>query len=365
MNDFWNQVILSNPLRKYLFVAIAIIIGLLFKRIISRFIAGLLYRIANKIGSGIDKDAFVKLLIGPIETFLLIFITVGSIEKLHFPNEFEFEIYEVSSKTIIHAIAKTILICVFIWLLLRTIDFVALLLKQKTHAAGDMKDHQLIVFFRDFFKVVIGIIGILMVLGIAFGVEVSKSWTGLGIAGAALALSTKESIENLIASFIIFFDKPFTAGDIVKVNGITGTVEKVGLRSTRIRTDQKTYVTVPNKQMVDSIVDNLTLRTQRKAEIRLQIGLSATSDKVNQFVDEIDKILNRDIIENPSVFLNDIAGNAFLINIDYFTPPITLTEFNQIKQDVNLEILKLMEQLDIEIAGASTDVNIINPAVRP
>jgi len=360
MHDFWDQIILSNPLRKYFFVFSAIMLGLLFKRFLSRFIASLLHRAASNVGSGIDKDAFVKLLIGPLETFLLVFITVVSLEKLHFPDEFQFEIYEVSSRSIIQAIAKTILISVFIWLLMRTIDFIGLLLKQRIHATGDMKDHQLVVFFRDFLKAIIAIIGILMILGIAFGFEVSKFWTSLGIAGAALALSAKESIENLIASFVIFFDKPFTAGDVVKVHNITGTVEKIGLRSTRIRTDQKTYVTVPNKQMVDSIVDNQTLRTQRKAEIRLQIGLSASPDLLQQFIEGIEKILNKEVIENPTVFLNDIAGNAFLINADYFTAPITLLEFNQIKQDVNLEILRLMKQYDIEIAGASTDVKVIS-----
>jgi len=364
MNDFWNQIILSNPLRRYLFVAIAIIVGLIFKRLLSKFVAGLLYRAARIAGAGLDKDEFVKLLIGPLETFWLVFVTIASLEKLHFPDQLNFEIYEISGKTIVHAIAKTILISVFIWLLLRTIDFVALLLREKTHAAGDYKDHQLVVFFRDFLKVVVAIIGILMVLGIAFGFEVSKFWTSLGIAGAALALAAKESIENLIASFIIFFDKPFTAGDVVKVNAITGTVEKIGLRSTRIRTDQKTYVTVPNKQMVDSVVDNQTLRTQRKAEIRLQLGLSTGSETLDQFIDGIKKILNKDIIEDPTVFLNDIAGNAFLINADYFTAPITLKEFNEIKQGVNLEILRLMERLGIEIAGASTDINITNPSDR-
>ena len=364
MHDFWDQIILSNPLRKYLFVAIAIVVGLIFKRLLSKYIAGLLYRVASTVGSGIDKDAFVKLLIGPLETFLLVFITVIALEKLHFPDEFHFEIYEVSSKSIIQSIAKIILICVFIWLLMRTIDFIGLLLKQRIHATGDMKDHQLVVFFRDFLKAIILIIGILMVLGIGFGFEVSKLWTSLGIAGAALALSAKESIENLIASFIIFFDKPFTAGDVLKVQNITGTVEKIGLRSTRIRTDMKTYVTVPNKQMVDSIVDNQTLRTQRKAEIRLQIGLSASPDALQQFIQGVEKILNREVIETPTVFLNDIAGNAFLINVDYFTAPIALTEFNQIKQDINLEILKLMKQCSLDIAGASTDVNIINSANR-
>src|SRR6516162_433635 len=134
MNDFWNQIILSNSLRKYLFVVIAILIGLVFKRVLSKFIAKLLYKAARTLGAGLDKDAFVKLLIGPLETFLLVFITIVSLEKLHFPDELNFDIYEISSKAIVHAIAKTILICVFIWLLLRTIDFIALILRQRTRA---------------------------------------------------------------------------------------------------------------------------------------------------------------------------------------------------------------------------------------
>lgn len=359
MNDFWNQVFLSNPVKRYLFVVIAILIGLLFRRLLSKFIAEFLYSVASRLGTGLDKNAFVKLLIDPLQTFLLFLITVGALEKLKFPEALDFEVYNISSKTIVHSVAKTILICVFIWLLLRTIDFIAHLLKQKAIDSNGVRDHQLIVFFRDFLKVIIAIIGILMVLSISFGVEVSKFWTSLGIAGAALALSAKESIENLIASFIIFFDKPFTAGDILKVNNITGTVEKIGLRSTRIRTDQKTYVTVPNKQMVDSIVDNQSLRTQRKAEIRLQIGLSTDTGQLNEFIDGIAKILMREEIENPTVFLNDITGNAFMVNVDYFTATITLQQFNQIKQEVSLEILRLMEKLGIQIAGASTDVNLL------
>ncbi len=112
--------------------------------------------------------------------------------------------------------------------------------------------------------------------------------------------------------------------------------------------------------MVDSILDNLTLRTQRKAELRLQIGLLTPSSKVNQFLEEIKKILNQDIIENPTVFLIDIAANALLINIDYVTAPISLQEFNQIKQGVNMELLLLMERLEIQITGASTDIHIVN-----
>jgi MscS family membrane protein len=359
MKEFFNQLVFDNPVRNYFFVVLAIVVGIAFKRVLSRFIAGQLFRVASRMDSRLDKTSFVKLLLAPVETFLISFIVIAAVEKLKFPKYWEFEIYEVSFKSIVHAVAKTVLIAMFIWLLLRIIDFIALLLKRRAHLGGGQKDHQMLVFFRDFLKVILVIIGILMIFSIAFGFEVSKLWTGLGIAGAALALATKESIENLIASFIIFFDKPFQTGDILIVSNITGTVEKIGLRSTRIRTNQKTYVTVPNKQMVDSIVDNQTLRTQRKAEIRLQLDPSTSADAIRQLVEECKKILGQPHIESPAVFLNDISGTAFQLNIDYFTPPIEAGEFNEIKQQVNLEILKLLENLKIAVSGTSVSVKLM------
>src|SRR5690349_6072640 len=156
-----------------------------------------------------------------------------------------------------------------------------------------------------------------MIVKFSFGFNISNLLTGLSLVGAAIALALRESLENLIASFIIFFDKPFTMGDVVKVQTFTGTVEKIGLRSTRIRTDQKTFITVPNKQMVDSILDNLSLRTQRKAELRLEVGLSTPSALLDQLVTGIKKITDRKEIENSTILLNDISSSAFLILVDY------------------------------------------------
>jgi MscS family membrane protein len=208
--------------------------------------------------------------------------------------------------------------------------------------------------------VLVAIIGILMISKFAFHFDIGNMVTGLSIVGAAVALGLRESLENLIASFIIFFDKPFTLGDLVKVQNITGNVEKIGLRSTRIRTDQKTYITVPNKQMVDSILDNLSLRTQLKGELRLQIALSTSSANLEQLIAGIKKILAHNEVESVTVFMSDIAGNAFLINADYFTGPLTYNEFIAVKEEINLKVLKLMEELKIEIAGASTEIRIDN-----
>jgi MscS family membrane protein len=358
MHNFWNQIILGNPVLRYVIVAGAILLGILFKRLISRIIAGLLYRMAKRLAPGSDKEAFVKLVIAPLETFLVIFVTVVSLDKLHFPDELNFDLYQVTMKAIVHGLAKILLIISFFWLILRNIDFLALLISWNASRLRAVKDSQHVAFFRDFLKAIVSFIGLVMVLALGFGLDVGRLLAGLGLVGAALALAAKESIENLIASFIIFFDNPFTAGDLVKVNDITGNVEKIGLRSTRIRTDQKTYVTVPNKQMVDSIVDNQTLRTQRKAEIRLQISLSTPAAVVQELLAGISAILAQDKIENQSVFLNNISGSALLINADYFTANISLLEFNQIKEQINFRVLELVERLQVQMAGTITDLRV-------
>ena len=110
--------------------------------------------------------------------------------------------------------------------------------------------------------------------------------------------------------------------------------------------------------MVDSILENLSLRTQRKAEIRLEVGVDVTSETLNKFIEMIRTRLNHPQIEESSVFLLEIRSNSFVINIDFFTAPVSVGEFNKLKQQKNLEILKLMEEMKIELAGASSDIKI-------
>lgn len=211
MHNFWNQIVLGNPLRSYIIVACTILFVIILKRFISRLIARVMFRLIRRMGSGLDKSAFLDLVVGPIGDFLVVFVSVSSIEKLHLPPDLDFDIYEVKFKTIIQAVAVIIIVVSFIRLLLRLVDFIALVLRNKSRGNMGARDMQMIVFLRDFLKAIIGIIGALMILDSAFKVDVSKILASLGLAGAAVALAAKESIENLIASFIIFFDKPFTA----------------------------------------------------------------------------------------------------------------------------------------------------------
>jgi MscS family membrane protein len=141
------------------------------------------------------------------------------------------------------------------------------------------------------------------------------------------------------------------------VQGFTGTVERIGLRSTRIRTDHKTYITVPNKQMVDTILDNVSMRTQRRADLKLEIGISASVEQLKKIIPAIKNILQKNHVENSTVFLSETGKNAHIITIEYYTSMIqTANDFNALREEINFAIIELLDKENIELAAASIDV---------
>jgi MscS family membrane protein len=360
--DFLQSVYFNNTIQTYIEVGGTILLVLVLKRYLSRYVASLLYLLVHRIWKNVEKKEFINLLIKPQEWFLFFLISILSIAKLNFPQALEFKVYTVSSEEIFAVAGKLIIVISFFTLLLRFIDFIALLLGKRARQADDKRDDQLIVFFRDFFKVILFLIGVLVVLKLCFSQRIGNLLTGLSLVGAAMALAAKESLENLIASFIIFFDKPFFTGDQLKINNITGTVEKIGLRSTRIRTLEKTLVTVPNKQMVDNIVDNISLRTNRRAEIKLELATTTLLPNTIAVINGLKEMMVKygEHISTSTVIFKELNKNGLTIVVEYFTEAFTQAEYDAIKQNINLAIKKLLEDLHIEMAGQTSTVIIDN-----
>ncbi len=365
MKAFLQYHFLDNSVEAYLSVAMAIVLILFIKRLISRFLAGKLLGMLLHRKESTKTKAFLNLVVLPIERFLFIFITYTALDGLHFPSVLKVKLYheQLSTDNIINALGVIILVVMFIRLCIRFLDFIAGILEEKTSQSEFKTGNQLIVFFKDFLKVIFIIIGILLVLRLAFNKDIGNLLTGLSIVGAALALAMKESLENLIASFIIFFDKPFETGDLVKVERFSGVIEKIGLRSTRIRTENKTFISVPNKQMVDTIIDNITLRTERKVELRLELSLSTTASRLQQLTADLKKLLQqRDGVTGFSACLTDTGKNAHLIAVDYFTVmPQSIEDFNGLREAINLDVIILLENSKIELAAGATDVVVHHP----
>jgi MscS family membrane protein len=284
---------------------------------------------------------------------------------LKFPEALKFSINSFSFHEILIKISKSIIIVYFIIFIRSFINFISFVLDVKAKQNNEKSDDQLIVFFRDFAKAVVSIFGVLMILKFGFKVDVGAVLTGLSIIGAALALAAKESIENLIASFIIFFDKPFFIGDFVKVNNqnnTTGTIEEIGLRSTRIRTVEHTLITVPNKQMVDSVVDNWSMRNARRAEIKIELSHSNEIKSINEFIQLLENYFKnkQDVITKSSVYITDYTKAGTIITVEYFTSDILIEDYFVLKQSLILYIKESMDAMVLKIANAGGDINIFN-----
>ncbi|MEO6813154.1 MAG: mechanosensitive ion channel domain-containing protein [Ginsengibacter sp.] len=359
--NFLDQVYLDNSIRSYVAVAITILLALLLKRIISKYAISLIFKLGKSQWGGMDRKRLDSIIISPFERILVVIISIFALDRLNFPKAFVFSVHKVTSQDIVGAFASAIIIICVVSLILRFMDFLMQVIKHRSKEHTSASEHQLLFFFKDFIRVIIIIFGIIFILKFSLRLDIGNLLTGLSIVGAALALSARESLENLIASFVIFFDKPFETGDVVKVKDITGTVERIGLRSTRIRTNEKSLVTVPNKQMVDSVLDNWSSRNLVRNELRTVLSSLTTSVDIEKVVEEIKNILSKEEnINSYSVHLQEITSDSALIISVYFTPlTLPLDSVNLLRQQINISIKKMLEKNDIKPSGF-TSVKLFN-----
>lgn len=361
--NFLDNIFFDNTIRNYIVVAIIISIAFVLKRIISKYATALIFKLGKTQWAGMSKERFDNFIVSPLERILMAIVIILALGQLNFPHDLEFSIHTVTSHDIIDTIASaTIIICI-VSLIIRFMNFLVLVIEHKKGGTKAGGQHQLLFFFKDLIRVVIIIIGIVFILKYSLNLNIGNLLTGLSIVGAALALAARESLENLIASFIIFFDKPFETGDSVKVKDISGTVERIGLRSTRVRTAASSLVTIPNKQMVDSILDNWSERNTVRNEIKSQLPSSTSSDDIEKTIKGIENILasKKEKIVSFEVYLQEITNDGALINVVYFTPTgIPLAESNLLVQEINISLRRIQEELGIQ-PSVTHNINIVSP----
>ena len=115
--------------------------------------------------------------------------------------------------------------------------------------------------------------------------------------------------------------------------------------------------------MVDSVVDNWSMRTQRRAEIKLDFTDTTKAPDAQELLDTIKKLMlqKQPRVANFSVFLTDYSKAGITITLEYFTPSVPLQEFNTIKQEINMELMQLIEDKKMVLSAAVGNINIINP----
>jgi len=344
-----NHIVLG----RILIFGVLVAFSAIFRRTISVLISRFLFRLLPKEYFKIQENLFKISLLSPLKLlFQLLVIHVG-FRLIVLPKNWqggETEKFWVG--VIAVGIYKIALIGAFTWLLVRVMDFLSSVYLERNLERQTKMSNQLIPFMRELFKILILILSFFVMLGSVFEVNVPSIIAGLGIGGLAVALAGKETIENLFASFTIFIDQPFVVGDFVQVGTVKGIIEKVGFRSTRLRTLEKTYVTIPNKKMVDDTLENISQRSYFRVSFPIYLDKDNSSAQLDLFVKKACAVVSaqKNISQEPRIYFNEFADGILKVNVLYWIDTVDDWEMNETKQKIALKFLELVQAMELKLS---------------
>ena len=361
MDLILQRTFLGNSLLSYLWFFGIILAGLIFKRGLSVLLTLTLFKFfKKKYSTGVGYKQLLELLRRPVGMLILLITFYLAFDMLEFPSEWNLVPSEKFGwRMVLFSSFQIAIVLAITWILLRFIDFLGLVIVYKASLTQSKSDDQLVPFIRDSIKVVVVILSVFFILGAIFKLNVASLIAGLGIGGLAIALAAKESIENLIGSFAIFLDRPFVVGDVIRVGSLEGTVETIGFRSTRLRTAEKSFVTVPNKKLVDSELDNLSLRSQRRVLFNITLIPHTNQTQIKNIVGDLQGYITNHVHvykENIYVRFHDFNPAGVNILVSYFVNTMEYDVYLNVREEINYKIIEIINKHESAIAYATPTI---------
>jgi MscS family membrane protein len=254
-----------------------------------------------------------------------------------------------------------------LWTAFRAIDLAHAVMERRSWAIARPASRSLLSIGARFAKVTVLVIG--GIVGLAqLGVSVASLIAGLGIGGLAFALAAQKTLENLFGTLSIGVDQPMREGDVVKVFDVTGTVEQIGLRSTRIRTVDRTIVTIPNGDLANQRIESFSVRDRLRLAATIGLVYQTTAAQLTAILAELEAILRRQPKLWPDelvVRLRGLGAAALEIEITAWFSTVDWTEFLAIRQEVWLAFLAAIEQHGSAIAYPTQTLHVGRTAPAP
>lgn len=341
-----NTVVLGEPLLTFLGALGVIIGGFIAKKIVATVFARLI-RLSEKTKLKFD-DILFNALDKPLEWAMALGGVFGALYFFSLPGEGE-PVNLVKFRAGLFLITYVWLV---IWAALRLVGGLSEWWEEAAKKTETKLDDQLVPIVRQSVKVFLYIVGVVFILQ-NLGYSVMSLLAGFGLGGMALALASKDTVANVFGSIVIFFDKPFQIGDWVEVGKLEGTVEDVGLRTTRIRTFANSVITIPNAIFTTTAVNNWSRMRKRRIKMSVGVTYSSSPEKVHQLVERIREIIARDenLLQDFSlVNFNTFGPYSLDIFIYCFTRTTVWAEFLEAKQAFMLKIMDAVADLGLDFA---------------
>ncbi len=346
--EFFAQSFFNIPLANIISAFIALFFFLLLRKLFTKLTITILHPLTKRTKTFYD-DRILSALKKPI-SFVFVIIGVNLFFSLLF-LETEF-IKNIIDSMIMFNIFWTIFLLTYA---LRDVvyNFTSRFNPELSYEMGN--------FILSIIRGVIIFIGIGAILQL-WGINVAGMVAGLGIGGLAFALAAKDTASNLFGSIALLLDKSIRIGEWIKIGGVEGVVEDIGMRTTKIRSFQNSLITLPNQVIANSPIENFSRRKTRRIKMTIGITYSATSEQIENIVSDIRTMLrnHKGISQDKTLLVNftSFDDSSLGIFIYTFSNTATWSKYMSIKEDVNLKIMKIVENNNAEFAFPSQSVYI-------
>jgi len=239
-----------------------------------------------------------------------------------------------------------------VWTAYRLVDLVSAWLEHRAKQTVNKIDDVLAPLITRTLKIFVTVVGLIFIAD-NLNIDVTGLIAGLGLGGLAFALAAKDMVQNLFGSITVLLDRTFTVGDWIKIGDQEGSVERLGFRSTRIRTFYNSVVTVPNSKFITADVDNMGERRFRRLSTKFTIAYDTPPDRIEAFCEGIREIVRQHPYMRKDyyhVYLNGLGDSALEVLVYVFwETPDWGTELRE-RHRFLLDCLRLANRLGVEYA---------------
>lgn len=345
-----DRIIPQPGALRALVLALFILLGLLAGLIAGRLVRAALATVARRTSTAWDDDVLARL--GPSLSATCACISVGLVVPL----------LDIAAPTAdrMEQLVRVVGVASIFWGLWRLVDVGRHALSASRWATAIPASRSLMSLGARVAKIVVAALGLAAVLSL-LGYPVTSLLAGLGIGGLAVALAAQKTVENLFGAFSIGVDQPFREGDFVKVDDIVGTVEAIGLRSTRFRTLDRTIVTLPNGRLADMRLESFSARDRLRFACIVGLVYDTSAAQMRSVLTGFERVLRAHPAIWPDavvVRFSELAASSLNVEVMAWFRTSDWSEFQGIRQDVLLRFMDVVEAAGTSFAFPTTTVHL-------
>ena len=336
---------------QYLGLLIFIVAIILFHWLFSHFIRWGIHRVEMRFSSLQSSARLLQKIARPLSWLIITLLIVPFLPMLQLP-------IGINRYLVMFIRALTPFFATLA--LYRGVDLLSYYLMQAAEKTENKLDDQLVPLVSKALKLLVVIFGVLYILQ-NLNFNITTLLAGISIGGIALALAAQDTLKNFFGSVMIFLDKPFQIGDRITFNGVDGTVEEVGFRSTRVRTFANSLVYVPNGNLADMVIDNYGLRKYRRFNPTIGVTYDTPPALIKKFVEGLNQIVANHPAtrkDNWEVRLNAMSDSSLnILFYTFFEVPDWSSELKA-REELLMAIVELAEELVVRFAFPTSTIHI-------